>query len=65
MLALKLKGIGGCRNPEGQKELDHLKVVYPEGSSESAWAKAIELKLSKLRQGKAASVSSAGDANVS
>src|SRR5258707_9938689 len=26
MLALKLKGISGCRSPEGQKELDHLKV---------------------------------------
>jgi len=48
MLALKLKGIGGCRSPEEQKELDHLKVVYPEGPSESALPKAIELKLSSL-----------------
>ena len=38
MLALKLKGIGGRRSPEEQKELDHLKVVYPEGSSDSALA---------------------------
>ena len=59
-LALKLKGIGGYRSPEEQKELDHLKAVYPEGPSESSLAKAIELKLSKLRQGKTASVSSAG-----
>jgi hypothetical protein len=65
MLALKLKGVSGGRSPEEQKELDHLKVVYPEGPSESSLAKAIELKLSKLRQGKTASVSSAGVANVS
>jgi len=48
MLALKLKGVSGCRSPEEQKELDHLKVVYPEGPSESALPKAIELKLSSL-----------------
>ena len=49
-LALKLKGFGGYRSPEEQKELDHLKVVYPEGPSESALPKAIELKQAHLRQ---------------
>jgi hypothetical protein len=50
MLALKLKGIGGCRSPEEQKELDHLKVIYPEGASESALPNAIQLKISELLQ---------------
>ena len=48
MLALKLKGVSGCRSPEEQKELEHLKVVYPEGPSQCALPKAIELKLSSL-----------------
>ena len=47
MRALELKGI---RSPEEQKELDQLSEVYPEGPSESALAKAIELKRSQLRQ---------------
>jgi len=50
MLALKLKGIGGCRSPEEQKELDHLKVVYPEGPTDSPLVRAIELKQAELRQ---------------
>ena len=47
MRALELKGI---RSPEEQKELDQLSEVYPEGPSESALAKAFELRRSQLRQ---------------
>jgi hypothetical protein len=50
MLELELKGIGGCRSVDEQKELDHLKVVYSEGPSDSPLAKAIELRLAELRQ---------------
>ena len=42
------KGVLCATRPEEQKELDHLKVVYPEGPSQSALPKAIELKLSSL-----------------
>ena len=47
MRALELKGI---RSPEEQKELDQLSEVYPEGPSESALAKAFELRRSQLRK---------------
>ena len=50
MLELKLKGIAGCLSVDEQNELDQLKVIYPEGPSDSPLAKAIDLRLAELRK---------------
>ena len=50
MLELKLKGIAGCLSVDEQNERDQLKVIYPEGPSDSPLAKAIDLRLAELRK---------------
>ena len=47
---LELKGIGGRRTLDEQKELDQLVLLYPESPRESELATAIMLKLAELRK---------------
>ena len=50
MWELELKGIGGRRTLDDQKELDQLALLYPESPRKSELATAIELKLAELRK---------------
>ena len=50
MRVLELKGIGGCRTLDEQKELYQLTLLYPKSPRESELATAIKLKLAELRK---------------